>query len=64
MNRLNRQRMARAVAFALLVATFPLAGARADEPGFTPKGLSRDGERPKDHKMGFAIATPREGGPL
>ena len=36
MSRLNRQRTARSSAFALLVSTFLLAAARADEPGFKP----------------------------
>ena len=36
MSRLHRQRTARSSAFALLVSTFLLAAARADEPGFQP----------------------------
>ena len=36
MSRLNRQRAAQSSAFALLVSTFLLAAARADEPGFRP----------------------------
>ena len=36
MSRLDRQRMAQSGAFALLVTTFLLSAARADEPGFQP----------------------------
>jgi Domain of Unknown Function (DUF1080) len=36
MSRLNRQRAVRSSAFALLVSTFLLAAAGADEPGFQP----------------------------
>jgi hypothetical protein len=42
MSRLNRQRAARSSAFALLVSTFLLAAARADEPGFQPLFNGKD----------------------
>ncbi len=42
MTRLDRQRTARSSAFALLVSTFLLAAARADEPGFQPLFNGKD----------------------
>jgi hypothetical protein len=42
MSRLDRQRTARSSAFALLVSTFLLAAARADEPGYQPLFNGKD----------------------
>jgi hypothetical protein len=47
MSRLNRHRTAQSSTFALLVSTFLLSVARADEPGFKPtfNGKDRTGWR-------------------
>ena len=62
MNRLNRQRTAQSGAFALLVTTFLLAAARADEPGFQPIFNGKDLTGWRLGKMELAGKTASDDG--